>query len=201
MAERPSGEDLLLPDRAAWRAWLGEHHADVPAVWLVLTKKGGAITTLAYEDAVLEALCYGWIDGQARGRDAESSQQRFTPRGPRSRWSQVNVARVERLEAEGLMTPAGRAAVDAAKADGRWEEAYAGPATAVVPDDLAAAIAAEPRAQAMFEVLTSTNRFALIHRLGSVRREETRRRKIVEYVAMLARGETPYPQKRRPPSA
>jgi len=201
MAERPSGEDLLLPDRAAWRAWLGEHHADVPAVWLVLTKKGGAITTLAYEDAVLEALCYGWIDGQARGRDAESSQQRFTPRGPRSRWSQVNVARVERLEAEGLMTPAGRAAVDAAKADGRWEEAYAGPATAVVPDDLAAAIAAEPRAQAMFEVLTSTNRFALIHRLGSVRREETRRRKVAEYVAMLARGETPYPQKRRPPSA
>jgi uncharacterized protein YdeI (YjbR/CyaY-like superfamily) len=198
MAERPSGDDLLLPDRAAWRAWLEQHHADVPAVWLVLARKGGTVTALRYEDAVLEALCFGWIDGQARGRDAESSMQRFTPRGPRSRWSQVNVGRVERLEAEGLMTDAGRARVEAAKADGRWEQAYAGPATAVVPDDLAAAVAANAGAQAMFDVLTSSNRFALINRLGAVKRAETRERRIREYVEMLARGETPYPQKRRP---
>lgn len=115
-----SGDELLVADRAGWRAWLEEHHDTVPAVWLVLTKKGGAVTALTYEEAVLEALCFGWIDGQARSRDAGSSFIRFTPRGPRSKWSQSNVERVARLEAEGLMTDAGRAAVDAARADGRW---------------------------------------------------------------------------------
>ncbi len=113
-------------------------------------------------------------------------------------WSAINVGHVERLDGEGRMQPAGWAAVDAAKADGRWDAAYAGPATTEVPDDLAAAIAADPDAQAMFEVLTSSNRFALVHRLRAVKREETRARKITEFVAMLARGETPYPQKAKP---
>ncbi|MFC5729055.1 MULTISPECIES: YdeI/OmpD-associated family protein [Nocardioides] len=120
MAHRLSGEELLVPDRAAWRAWLAEHHASEPAAWLALTKKGGTVTALTYEHAVLEALCFGWIDGQGRGRDAETSFIRFTPRGPKSTWSMSNVERVAMLEAEGLMTDAGRAAVDAAKADGRW---------------------------------------------------------------------------------
>ena len=190
--------ELLVADAAAWRAWLLEHHASAPGVWLVLHKKGGEVTALTYEDAVLEALCFGWIDGQGRRRDEGSSFQRMTPRGRRSRWSQTNVARVGRLEEEGRMHESGRAAVRAAQADGRWEQAYAGPATAVVPDDLAEAIAANPDAQAMFEVLTSANRFALIHRLGAVKRPETRTRKIREFVEMLARHETPYPQKRRP---
>ena len=191
--------ELLVADAAEWRDWLLEHHDTAPGVWLVLHKKGGDVTTLDYEQAVCEALCFGWIDGQGRRRDEGSSLQRMTPRGPRSRWSQTNVARVGRLEEAGLMHESGRAAVRAAQADGRWEEAYAGPATAVVPDDLAEAIAANPEAQRMFEVLTSTNRFALIHRLGAVKRPETRARKIREFVEMLARHETPYPQKRRPP--
>ncbi len=190
--------ELLVADAPAWRDWLAENHESSAGVWLVLTRKGGQVTSLDYEDAVLEALCVGWIDGQARSRDQESRYQRFTPRRPRSQWSAKNVARVERLEAEGRMHPAGRAAVTAAKQDGRWERAYAGPATAVVPDDLAAAIAANARAQAMFDVLTSQNRYALLYRLGTVKRADTRARKIATFTDMLARGETFYPQRRRP---
>ena len=193
-----SGAELLLPDPPAWRAWLEEHHADTPAVWLVLTKKGGTLTTLTWQTALDEALCFGWIDGQARRRDEQSSFQRFTPRGPKSRWSLRNVEHIGRLEAEGRMTAAGRAAVEAAKADGRWEAAYAGPATAETPPDLLAAIAAVPEAQAMYDVLTSQNRYALYHRITSLKTEAARARRIEEYVAMLARHETIHPQKRRP---
>jgi uncharacterized protein YdeI (YjbR/CyaY-like superfamily) len=190
--------ELLLPDAPAWRAWLADHHASSPGVWLVLTRRGGDVTSLTYADALDEALCYGWIDGQRASRDAATSLQRMTPRGPRSRWSARNVEHVARLEREHRMHEAGRAAVRAAQADGRWDAAYAGPATAEVPADLVAAIAANPQAQAMFAVLTSANRFALVHRLGAVKRAETRARKIAEFVEMLARHETPHPQKRRP---
>jgi uncharacterized protein YdeI (YjbR/CyaY-like superfamily) len=190
-------EELLVPDAQAWRAWLEANHADSPGVWLVLHKKGGDVTELDYEAALLEALCFGWIDGQARKRDAGSSFQRMTRRGPRSPWSQRNVARVARLEAEGRMTAAGRAAVDSAKADGRWDAAYAGQATAEVPADLAEAIAAVPAAQEMFDVLTSVNRYALVYRTNSVKRAATRERKIAGFVEMLARGETPYPQQKQ----
>lgn len=190
--------ELLVKDATHWRAWLEAHHADSPGVWLVLHKKGGTVTELDYEAALQEALCYGWIDGQGRSRDAESSFQRMTRRGPKSVWSARNVERIGRLEAAGRMTAAGRAAVDSAKADGRWEAAYSGQASAEVPADLAAAIAADPRAQAMFEVLTSVNRYALIYRTNSVKRATTRQRKIVGFVQMLARHEAPYPQKRRP---
>lgn len=193
-----SGAELLLPDPPAWRAWLEEHHADTPAVWLVLTKKGGTLTTLTWQTALDEALCFGWIDGQARRRDEQSSFQRFTPRGPKSRWSLRNVEHIDRLERDGRMTAAGRAAVEAAKADGRWEAAYAGPATAETPPDLLAAIAAVPEAQAMYDALTSQNRYALYHRITSLKTEAARARRIEEYVAMLARHETIHPQKRRP---
>ena len=190
--------ELLLPDTAAWRGWLADHHSDSPGVRLVLTRKGGSATSLTHPSALLEALCFGWIDGQAGRRDESTWTVRFTPRTPRSTWSKRNVGYVERLEAEGRMTDAGRAAVEAAKADGRWERAYAGPATAEVPADLAEAIAANPDAQAMFDVLTSANRFAMVHRLDRLKRPETRARRIGEYVAMLARHEAPYPQKRKP---
>ncbi len=191
-------DELIVADGAALRAWLLHNHTTSPGVWLALTKKGGSVTTLTWQQAVDEALCFGWIDGQARKRDDESSWIRFTPRRPRSIWSQRNVANVARLEAAGLMQPAGRAAVDAAKADGRWAAAYAPPSEAEVPADLLAAIAADPQAQAMFDVLTKTNRFALIGRVNAVKRAETRTRKIGEFVAMLARHETIYPQRARP---
>jgi uncharacterized protein YdeI (YjbR/CyaY-like superfamily) len=191
-------EELVVADADALRAWLLVHHETSPGVWLALTRKGGTVTSLTWQQAVDEALCVGWIDGQARARDSETSSIRFTPRRARSRWSQRNVGHVARLEAEGRMLPAGQQAVRAAKSDGRWAAAYAAQAEAEVPADLAAAIASDPAAQAMFDVLTRTNRFALIHRLGAVKRPATRERKIGEFVAMLARQETPHPQKARP---
>jgi uncharacterized protein YdeI (YjbR/CyaY-like superfamily) len=190
--------ELVVPDAEALRAWLLDNHEACPGVWLALTRKGGSVTSLTWQQAVDEALCVGWIDGQGRARDSETSSIRFTPRRPRSPWSQRNVANVARLEAEGRMLPAGRRAVEAAKADGRWDAAYAAQSEAEVPADLAAAVAAVPAAQAMFDVLTKTNRFALIYRLNAVKRPATRERKIAEFVAMLARHETPHPQKARP---
>ncbi|MDQ2749578.1 MAG: YdeI/OmpD-associated family protein [Actinomycetota bacterium] len=190
--------ELVVPDAEALRAWLVDHHATSPGVWLALTKKGGTLTTVTWQQAVDEALCVGWIDGQARKRDDETSSIRFTPRGPRSSWSRRNVSHVARLEMEGRMLPAGRAAVEAAKADGRWQAAYAAQSEAEVPAELAAALAANPAAQAMFDVLTKANRYALIYRLGAVKRAETRERKVGEFVAMLARHETFHPQKARP---
>ncbi|MCU1370940.1 MAG: hypothetical protein JWO77_2134 [Ilumatobacteraceae bacterium] len=193
-------EHLIVDDEAGLRQWLVDNHASSPGVWLALTKKGGTVTSLTWQQAVDQGLCFGWIDGQGAKRDDETSSIRFTPRGRKSMWSQRNVANVERLEAAGLMQPAGRAAVDAAKQDGRWDAAYAPVSEAVAAEDLAAAIAADPAAQAMFEVLTKTNRFAIIYRVESVKRAETRERKIREMVAMLARGETPHPQKAKPPT-
>jgi uncharacterized protein YdeI (YjbR/CyaY-like superfamily) len=191
-------DELIVPDQKALRAWLKKHHDSSPGVWLALAKKGGTVTTLTWQQAVDEALCVGWIDGQTKKRDDETSLIRYTPRGPRSSWSQRNVGHIDRLESDGRMLPAGRAAVDAAKGDGRWDAAYAAQSESEVPADLAAAIAAEPAAQAMFDVLTKANRFALIYRVGSVKRAETRERKIREFVAMLARHETIHPQRARP---
>jgi uncharacterized protein YdeI (YjbR/CyaY-like superfamily) len=191
-------EELLLPDAAAWRSWLETNHSTSPGVWLVLHKKGGNATELDYAAALDEALCFGWIDGQTRRRDEQTSLQRMTPRRPRSPWSARNVGHVARLDAAGRMTDAGWAAVNKAKADGRWDNAYGGQAVAEVPEDLAAAIAAVPAAQAMFDVLTGTNRFAMIYRVNSAVRPATREKRIAEFVAMLARGESLYPQKKRP---
>ncbi|GAA3319293.1 YdeI/OmpD-associated family protein [Arthrobacter ramosus] len=191
-------EELIVKDAAEWRSWLEEHGGDSPGVWLVLHKKGGNVTELDYAAALDEALCFGWIDGQGRRRDDESVFQRMTRRGPKSPWSKRNVGHIARLEAEGKMTPAGWAAVDSAKADGRWEAAYVGQADAEVPEDLAAAIAAVPEAQAMFDVLTAVNRYSLIYRTNSVKKAETRARKIAGFVEMLARQETLYPQKKKP---
>jgi uncharacterized protein YdeI (YjbR/CyaY-like superfamily) len=189
---------LTLADAAAWRAWLYTHHAESTGVWLRLAKKGTtAPTSLNYDEALDEALCHGWIDGQVRRLDEQTYRQRFTPRRARSAWSKRNVGIVERLESEGRMQPAGVAAVESAKADGRWEAAYSGQATMGVPTDLAAALNAEPAAQAMFDILTSHNRYAILLRISTAKRADTRTRRIERFVTMLARGETPYPQKRR----
>jgi uncharacterized protein YdeI (YjbR/CyaY-like superfamily) len=191
-------DELIVADAAALREWLLAHHAASAGVWLALGRKGGSVTTLTWQQAVDEALCFGWIDGQARKGNADMSWIRYTRRTARSSWSQRNVGHVARLEELGLMLPAGRAAVEAAKADGRWAAAYAPPSEVEVPADLLAAIAADPAAQAMFDVLTKANRFSLIHRVNAVKRAETRERKIGEFVAMLARHETIHPQKARP---
>jgi uncharacterized protein YdeI (YjbR/CyaY-like superfamily) len=189
--------ELIVSDAAAWRSWLGQHHTDQAGVWLVLAKKGTEKpTSLTYDQALEEALCHGWIDGQSRRRDETTYRQRFTPRRKRSAWSKRNTRLADRLRAEGRMHPAGHAEVERAKADGRWDAAYAGPASIEVPPDLAEALAAAPKAQAMFETLNGQNRYAVLYRVVTAKRADTRARRIQEFVAMLARGETVYPQKR-----
>jgi uncharacterized protein YdeI (YjbR/CyaY-like superfamily) len=191
--------DLIVEDAAAWSDWLAQHQATSDGVWLALAKKGGQPPTrLTYQDALEEALCYGWIDGQVRRFDADSYRQRFTPRRKRSAWSKRNVELAERLIREGRMKPPGNAAIEQARSDGRWQAAYAGPATIEVPDDLAEALAAEPNAAAMFAALTSQNRYAILYRLATAKRSDTRARRLAEFVEMLARGETIHPQRRRP---
>ena len=189
--------ELIVLDPVSWRDWLREHHDDPAGVWLVLAKKGTVEpTSLTYDQALEEALCHGWIDGQVGRRDEATYRQRFTPRRPRSTWSKRNTGIAKRLLAEGRMHPAGTAELERAKADGRWDAAYAGPADIEVPPDLAAALAAEPKAQAMFEALSRQNRHAVLYRIANAKRADTRARRIEQFVAMLARGESVHPQKR-----
>lgn len=195
MRETP---ELIVPDAAQWRAWLADNHATSTGVRLVLAKKGMTEPTgLTYADALPEALCFGWIDGHLTRRDDATYRVRFTPRRARSPWSQRNVQTAERLIAEGRMQPAGLAEVERAKADGRWQSAYAGSASLDVPDDLRDALAASPQAQRMWDVLTRTNKFAVVYRVQDAKHPETRARRIQQYVEMLARGDTPHPQKRK----
>jgi uncharacterized protein YdeI (YjbR/CyaY-like superfamily) len=175
-----------LPD---CEAWFAEHHADQRGLWLKIGKMGMA-TTVNYVEALDVALCYGWIDGQKRAYDATYWLQRFTPRGPRSKWSQINRDKVEALIAAGRMRPAGQAQVEAAKADGRWEAAYAGQKSATVPDDLAAALAADPEAEAFFETLTGANRYAILYRIDDAKKPETRAARIAKFVLMCHNQET-----------
>jgi uncharacterized protein YdeI (YjbR/CyaY-like superfamily) len=188
-------EPLQLKDAAAWEAWLEANAAQSPGVWLAISKQGSASASPTYAEALDAALCYGWIDGQKAPLDADFYLQRFTPRGPRSTWSKRNREHVRRLTAAGRMRASGHAEVERAKGDGRWDAAYAGQATAEVPDDLRAALARVPEAAALFAELDSANRYAILFRIGAVKRPETRARKIDEYVAMLARGETLHPRR------
>jgi uncharacterized protein YdeI (YjbR/CyaY-like superfamily) len=189
--------ELIVVDAAAWQSWLHEHHETSDGVWLLLAKKNVTTpTSLTYDEALEEALCHGWIDGQRRSRDDQTFIQRYTPRRTRSMWSKRNVELVARMEQEGRMRPAGRAEIERAKSDGRWDKAYGGAGAQEIPEDLAAALATDPRAQAMFDILTSANRFAVVHRVNSAKRPETRAKRITQFVEQLARGETIYPQKR-----
>ncbi len=190
--------ELVVRDAAAWRRWLGKYQDEPDGVWLVLAKKGATKpTSLTYDQALDEALCHGWIDGQVGRRDETTYKQRFTPRRRRSAWSKRNTEKAERLLAEGRMHPAGVAEMERAKADGRWEAAYGGSAQIEVPPELLAALAAEPKAHAMFKALNSQNRYAILYRLTTAKRADTRTRRLEQFVAMLARGETIYPQKKR----
>ncbi|WP_443073354.1 YdeI/OmpD-associated family protein [Streptomyces sp. NBC_01451] len=182
-------ETVDFPSAEAFEAWLGENHATSPGIWLKLRKKSPGIVALNYAQALDVALCYGWIDGQKAAFDDQWWLQRFTPRRPRSKWSKVNCGKVAVLIEQGRMRPQGLAEIDRAKADGRWEAAYDSARTATVPDDLAAALTADPAAAASFETLDRQNRYAILYRLQDAKRPETRARRIETYVAMLAKGE------------
>lgn len=184
---------LLFADRAAFRAWLGERHASQPGLWLRIAKGASPLRSVTYADALDVALCFGWIDGQKRSHDADSFLQKFTPRQKRSAWSKRNREHVERLIAAGEMHAAGLAAVDAAKADGRWDRAYDSPSTVTVPEDLQAALDEHPDADAFFRTLKGASRYAILYRIQTAVRPETRARRIAEFVAMLERGETLHP--------
>jgi uncharacterized protein YdeI (YjbR/CyaY-like superfamily) len=187
--------ELLVVDAGEWRKWLSAHHANSLGVWLVLARKGTTDpTTVSYDEALDEAICFGWIDGQLGRRDTSTFRRRFTPRKTRSPWSQRNAAIAEGLIATGRMHRSGENQVRQAKEDGRWEAAYAGQANIEVPKDLLAALSVNPRANAMFEVLTSANRYAILYRLVNAKKPETRARRIDQFVEMLARGETIHPQ-------
>jgi len=188
-------EELPFESAEAWRDWLDANHDTSPGIWLKMAKKASGIPSVDWDQAVDEALCFGWIDGQRKGLDDTWFLQRFTPRKKRSNWSRINTERVGRLEAAGRMRPAGAREVDAAKADGRWDAAYAGQATATVPDDLRAALDASPAAAELFAQLDSVNRYAILYRIGAVKLAETRARKIAGFVADLERGVTPHPRK------
>jgi uncharacterized protein YdeI (YjbR/CyaY-like superfamily) len=184
---------LHFETREALEAWLSEHSERAPGVWLKLAKKGAGVDSVSYDEAIELGLACGWIDGQKRALDADFWLQRFTPRTPRSRWSRINRDKAVELIGSGRMTPAGLAAVEQAKADGRWERAYEGARTITVPDDLRAALDANPEAAAFFETLDGTNRYAVLYRVGDCKKPETRARRIETFVAMLARGERIHP--------
>lgn len=187
---------LTVPDVAAWARWLEEHGEESGGVWLILAKKGTAEpTNLTYDDALAEALCHGWVDGQLARGDDKTFRRRFTPRKPGSRWSKRNVALATALIDEGRMRPSGFAAASKAKAEGAWDSAYDGQAEMAVPADLASALEAAPAAKDMFARLSAANRYSILYRITTATRADTRQRRIEQFVAMLARGETIHPQR------
>jgi uncharacterized protein YdeI (YjbR/CyaY-like superfamily) len=189
-AEEPQ---IAFASAATWHEWLEAEHDRATGVWLRIAKKGAAEPTISYADALDGALCFGWIDAQTRSLDESYWLKRFTPRRPGSKWSKINTEKAEALLAAGRMQPAGLREVDSARADGRWAAAYAGQRTIEVPDDLRLALAANPGAAAFFATISSINRYAILYRLTTVKRAETRARKIAQYVQMLAEHKTIHP--------
>jgi uncharacterized protein YdeI (YjbR/CyaY-like superfamily) len=183
---------LPFPDQAALEEWLEAEHATAPGLYVKLAKKGAGVPSVTYAELVESCLCFGWIDGRSNRLDDDFYLQRITPRRARSVWSQKNVDAVEALTRSGRMRPAGLAAVEAARADGRWERAYAGSATITVPDDLAEALAAAPAAQREFEALDGTNRYAVLWRVHTAASPATRAKRIAALVQMLEEGRRPH---------
>lgn len=184
---------LAFGSAQAWEDWLAQHHDSSPGVWLKIAKKGSGAPTVSYPDALDGALCFGWIDGQKSRLDDEHWLQRFTPRKPRSRWSKINREKAERLIAAGRMRVAGQREIEAARADGRWDAAYAGQASATVPPDLARELDRNPVAREFFGTLTGVNRYAILYRIQDAKRPETRARRIEKFIAMLNEHKTIHP--------
>jgi uncharacterized protein YdeI (YjbR/CyaY-like superfamily) len=187
------GQELPIveaADQQGWRRWLDANHATLPGAWLKFAKKGSPTSTVSYGEAVEEALCYGWIDGQVRAHDAHFYLQRFTPRRARSKWSQINREKAARLIEAGRMRPAGMAHVQAAQADGRWEAAYPAQSNATVPDDFQRELDRNPKAHDFFDTLTGQTRYAFLYRLHNVSKPEARAKRIANYIELLSSGRT-----------
>jgi uncharacterized protein YdeI (YjbR/CyaY-like superfamily) len=181
---------LEFADRAAWKNWLESMHDTSSGVWIKIARKASGIPTVTHAEALEDALCYGWIDGQRAPHDDTHFLQRFTPRRPRSRWSEINRDKAILLIEQGRMTPAGLAQIQAAKADGRWDAAYAPQSSQAVPEDFQRALDENPAANEFFKTLKGVRRYAFLYRIGDAKRPETRARRIKEYVAILAEGRT-----------
>ncbi len=182
-------EIRLFHSKSEWAAWLDGNHSSSSGLWLRIAKKGSPAPSVTYKEALDAALCYGWIDGQKKPESEHAWLQKFVPRGPRSLWSVVNREKALALISSGEMQPAGLAAIEAAKQSGRWSAAYDPPSRAAVPADLQAALDGNTGAQSFFETLDKANRYAILWRIQTVKKAETRARKIAEFVAMLERGE------------
>jgi uncharacterized protein YdeI (YjbR/CyaY-like superfamily) len=180
---------LLFTSPAELEAWLEENHAGAAGLWLKIAKKDSGVASVTYAEALELALCFGWIDSQKRGFDEKHFLQRFTPRRPRGKWSKINREKAEGLIAAGAIRPAGLAEVEAAKADGRWEAAYAGQRTAEVPVDLQRELDGNEAARKFFAALDGANRYAILYRLEDAKKPETRARRLRKFVGMLERGE------------
>ena len=197
----PDAAPVLFKSAKAFELWLKKHHATSDGLWLKIAKRGAQAPSVTYVEAVEIALCWGWIDGQKKGFDDQHFLQRFTPRRARSIWSKINVDKAEALVRQGRMQPPGEAQMRAAKADGRWARAYDGARSSAVPEDLAAARDAEPKAKAFFATLDAANRYAVLWRIQTAVKAETRARRITQMVQMLARGETVHPSRTPGPAS
>jgi len=196
MPSKKSPGDLpVLPfeTQKAWAVWLAKNHAASPGLWLQLAKKTSGIASITYDEAVEIALCYGWIDGQKNSYDEKSWLQKFTPRGARSVWSKINRDKVERLIKDDRMPPAGLKAIEVAKQNGQWDAAYDAQSKATVPEDLQAALNKNAQAKAFFATLNSRNRYAILFRIHTAKKAETRARRIRQFIEMLEKKELLYP--------
>ncbi|HEU0294007.1 MAG TPA: YdeI/OmpD-associated family protein [Anaerolineales bacterium] len=183
---------LPFANKKKWADWLAKGHDKSSGVWLKLGKKDSGIASITYEEALDVALCYGWIDGQKKGFDEKYWLQKFTPRGPKSIWSKINTEKAERLIKSGEMKPAGLKAVEAAKQDGRWDAAYASQKNVAIPDDFQAALDTNKKAKAFFATLNSVNRYAILFRIQTAKKAETRAKRIQQFIEMLEKNEKIY---------
>jgi uncharacterized protein YdeI (YjbR/CyaY-like superfamily) len=193
----PSPDSLEVKQFAStddWEAWLEVEHETTAGLWIAIAKKNSGVESVTHAEALDVALCFGWIDGQRRAHDETYFLQRFTPRRTRSPWSKINRDKVQALTEAGRMRPAGHAQVDRAKADGRWQAAYAGSKTIEIPPDLQSELDADPAAAEFFKTLSSQNRYAILYRIGEAKRAETRARRINKFMTMLRNSETVHPQ-------
>jgi uncharacterized protein YdeI (YjbR/CyaY-like superfamily) len=199
--EKPAPQTRLFATQSAWSAWLEKNHKSPAGLWLRLAKKGSELRSVTYGEALEVALCYGWIDGQKRADNEDAWLQRFLPRSERSIWSKINREKAVMLIANGRMKPAGLQAIDAARKNGTWEAAYDSPKSASVPEDFQRALDASPKALEFFRLLDGANRYAVLFRIQTVKKAETRARKIREFVEMLERQEKIHgPRRSRPAS-